>query len=86
MPSRQFGSPVTLQALFEPFAALSTKPFIPPSARQVANAVALCGPPPVRSWGSWNGATHGPPSGEGEQTVGTPPSIGIPSAPGNVPK
>ena len=45
-----------------------------------------CGPPALRSAVSWYGFTQTPVAGSVEQTVGTPSSIGIPSAPGYVPK
>src|SRR5258707_13105364 len=45
-----------------------------------------CGPPAFRLDGSWKGLTHACLYGSGTQTVGTPLRIGMPSAPGNVPK
>ena len=45
-----------------------------------------CGPPALRSNLSWYGFMQMPVSGSTEHTVGTPCFIGIPSAPGYVPK
>ena len=45
-----------------------------------------CGPPALRSDVSWYGLTQTCVFGSGLQTVGTPFFIGIPSAPGYVPK
>src|SRR5581483_11693859 len=43
-------------------------------------------PPSFTSEGSWKGRTQWPRAGSGMQTVGRPCRIGIPSAPGYVPK
>ncbi len=46
----------------------------------------LWGPPPLTSAWSTYGFTHCPVVASGEHTVGTPLAMGIPSAPGYVPK
>src|SRR5947207_9022346 len=63
-----------------------TQPFIFPSAMSALADHTSCPPPRFRNHESWNGFTQTPVSGFGLHTVGTPSFIGIPSAPGNVPK
>jgi hypothetical protein len=63
-----------------------TKPFIFPPAMSATASLWSCGPPALRSCGSWYGLTQIPVFGSVEQTVGTPFRIGIPFAPGYVPK
>ena len=63
-----------------------TKPSILPPLMSLIASMWSCGPPPLRLAESWYGFTHSSVWGSGEQTVGTPSFIGIPSAPGNVPK
>src|SRR5215475_5220507 len=77
-----------LLASVQPRLALRAWPTNPSIAPPSMSAVALdcpCGPPPLTSAVSWNGRWQ-PPAGSRTQTVGTPPAIGIPSAPGYVPK
>src|SRR5437867_7494108 len=61
-------------------------PSIRPPLRSVTNAPAVCGPPALTGEVSWNGRTHRRVTGSGSLTIGTPPFIGMPSAPGYVPK
>jgi len=59
---------------------------LPIGSRIFVAAVTLCGPPPSINEVSWYGRTQPATPGTGTQTVATPLRIGIPSAPGKVPK
>ena len=65
--------------------ATPTKPSILPPSMSRCASTAWWEPPKLRSFASWNGRMQGP-FGLGTQTAGRPYCIGIPSAPGNVPK
>ena len=69
-----------------PACACRTKPFIRPPLMSFNASMWSCGPPALRSAVSWYGRWQLRVDGSGTQTVGTPFFIGIPSAPGYVPK
>src|SRR5690349_18694093 len=69
------------------FSACETKPSIKPPFTSAAIDAAPCGPPPLLSAWSAYGVAQTPAAGSGLHTVGAPlASVGIPSAPGKVPK
>jgi hypothetical protein len=77
------------KAFVQPFCVASdvcAKPSILPPSMSRSAAFTLCGPPPLTSWWSTNGAMHFRVAGSGAHTVGLPFSMGMPSAPGKVPK
>ena len=84
-PFWQLGSSGPLQVFLPPWAS-AMKPSILPPLMSAAALVSPCGPPAFLSAESWNGLTQVVVFGSGTQTVGTPFRIGIPSAPGKVPK
>ncbi len=65
-----------------PRRARAWNPFIFPPLMSRTASTAEWGPPALRFAVSWYGLTHTCVFGSGEQTVGTPFCIGIPSAPG----
>ena len=69
-----------------PARACLMKPFISPPLMSRTASMWSCGPPALRSAVSWYGRWQLRVDGSGTQTVGTPFFIGIPSAPGYVPK
>ena len=69
-----------------PCAPARWKPSILPWSMSRTASIVSCGPPALRSDVSWYGLTQTCVFGSGLQTVGTPSFIGIPSAPGYVPK
>src|SRR5438552_13321744 len=71
---------------FCPASACWIKPSILPDLMSALAFVCPCGPPWLRSFESWNGLTHWPLAGSFTHTAGCPFCMGIPSAPGNVPK
>src|SRR6478736_1314019 len=75
-----------LQDFVRPATADRANPFIAPLLMSRIAAPTPCGPPPSTNDVSWNGRTQPETWGTGTQTVGTPLCIGIPSAPGKVPK
>ncbi len=81
----QAGSVGTRHPL-RPDSAWAMKPFIWPPLTSAVALGAEWGPPPFTS--AWSGyvATHCPVCESSTHTVGTPFFMGIPSAPGNVPK
>src|SRR5215216_2340041 len=70
----------------DPRSASATKPSIAPPWMSARDASSVCGPPTFTRLGSWYGRRHPPRAGSGRQTLGPSSAIGIPSAPGNVPK
>jgi hypothetical protein len=73
-------------AFIRPATAERANPSIAPPLMSRSAAVTLCGPPPSINEVSWYGRTQPATPGTGTQTVATPLRIGIPSAPGKVPK
>ncbi len=62
------------------------KPFIFPWASSATALTCPWGPPPLISEVSWYGLSHLPVIGSVAHSLGTPCDIGMPSAPGYVPK
>src|SRR5512136_736079 len=84
-PAAQPGVSGFLQAFCAP-RKVATKPFILPALTSALAEAAACGPPALTSCGLWYGFTHSLVLGSVAHTVGTPFCIGMPSAPGYVPK
>ncbi len=86
MPSQYRASRVRAQEFGEYWATERTKPSIAPPFTSILEWDRSCGPPWLIRAASWNGRTHLPSTGSGMHTVGFPFVIGMPFAPGNVPK
>jgi len=82
---RHAGSVAEVQVLLAP-SAWAMKPSICPPSMSAVALVSPCGPPPLTSAWSTYGWTQLPVWGSGTQTEGTPSCMGMPSAPGKVPK
>lgn len=83
---QSFSSRVRTHGFGEYTARERMNPSILPPFTEIAELICRWGPPWLIRSSEWNGGTHLSSTGSGTHTVGLPSFMGMPSAPGNVPK